>query len=105
MVARNAGHEQLHPEVSNAFLSEGFGYQGGPTYGASFMAPSWVLRILEAMPDVHVLGYKERGWARHQDVFMVQRATGWTDSRPAKEKQAGSLLQSMCKFLRRPRHA
>jgi SAM-dependent methyltransferase len=105
MLARNAGHARLHPEVSNGFLREGFGYQGGPTYGASFMAPSWVLRALEAMPDVHVLGYKERGWAQHQDVFIVQRATAWTDPRPAKDNRAGSLLQSICNFLRGLRRA
>jgi SAM-dependent methyltransferase len=64
------------------FMRKGFGYEGGSTYGSSRMAPSWVLRVLESMPDARVLGHKEGGWGWFQDVFVVEKATGWTWPRP-----------------------
>jgi SAM-dependent methyltransferase len=64
------------------FMRKGFGYEGGSTYGSSRMAPSWVLRVLESMPDARVLGHKEGGWNCFQDVFVIEKATGWTWPRP-----------------------
>jgi SAM-dependent methyltransferase len=64
------------------FMRKGFGYEGGSTYGSSRMAPSWVLRVLESMPDARVLGHKEGGWGCFQDVFVIEKATGWTWPRP-----------------------
>jgi hypothetical protein len=28
------------------------------------------------------LGHKERGWSSFQDVFVIEKATGWTWPRP-----------------------
>jgi SAM-dependent methyltransferase len=105
MVARNAGPTQLHPETSNAFLSEGFGYQGGPTYGASFMAPSWVLRVLEAM-----LG---RSRPRIQGAWLgatsrcvhFAKSDGLDRPSPGEGQPDRIMIASMSTFLRRPRRA
>jgi SAM-dependent methyltransferase len=78
--------EHLEPRTLHSFLHKGFGYEGSPTYGDSRMAPSWVLRALESTPDARVLGHKEQGWAGLQDVFVVEKATGWTWSRPSRSR-------------------
>ena len=82
-----AGTEHLEPKTLHRFLRKGFGYEGSPTYGDSRMAPSWVLRTLESMPDVCVLGHKEQGWALFQDVFVIEKATDWTLSRPLRSRR------------------
>jgi SAM-dependent methyltransferase len=69
-------------QKARQFMRNGFGYEGGSTYGSSRMAPSWVLRVFESMPDARVLGHKERGWSSYQDVFVIEKATGWTWPRP-----------------------
>jgi SAM-dependent methyltransferase len=69
-------------QKARQFMRNGFGYEGGSTYGSSRMAPSWVLRIFESMPDARVLGHKEQGWSCFQDVFVVEKTTGWTWPRP-----------------------
>jgi SAM-dependent methyltransferase len=69
-----------------AFMRRGFGYEGSPTYGDSRMAPSWVLRTLECVPDARVIGHKERGWDGFQDMFVIERATAWTRARPARSR-------------------
>jgi hypothetical protein len=38
------------------------------------------------MPDARVLGHKEQGWALHQDLFVIEKATGWTWARPLKSR-------------------
>jgi SAM-dependent methyltransferase len=83
-VAAGTGH--LEPRTLHGFLGKGFGYEGGPSYGDSRMAPSWVLRTLESMPDVRVLGHKEQGWALLQDAFVIEKASGWTWSRPVRSR-------------------
>jgi SAM-dependent methyltransferase len=77
----------LRHSTLRSFMRNGFGYEaraGGDN--RMVMAPSWVLRTLEAMPDVRVLGYKEQGWALHQDVFVLEKVTGWTWARPLKSR-------------------
>jgi SAM-dependent methyltransferase len=69
-------------QKARQFMRNGFGYEGGSTYGSSRMAPSWVLRIFESMPDARVLGHKEQGWSCFQDVFVIEKTTGWTWPRP-----------------------
>jgi hypothetical protein len=75
MLASGPGQLELK---TRQFMRGGFGYEGDSTYGSSRMAPSWVLRVLESMPDARVLGHKERGWSNFQDVFVIEKATGWT---------------------------
>jgi SAM-dependent methyltransferase len=77
----------LRHDTLRSFMRNGFGYEaraGGDNRMA--MAPSWVIRTLESMPDARVLGYKEQGWALHQDVFVIEKATGWTWARPLKSR-------------------
>ena len=80
------GTEHLEPRTLHSFLRKGFGYEGSPTYGGTRMAPSWVLRALESMPDARVLGHKEQGWAGLQDVFVIEKATSWTWPRPLRSR-------------------
>jgi SAM-dependent methyltransferase len=75
-------YRSLERRLWRGFMRRGFGYQGDNRYGTSVMAPSWVLAVLETFANARVLGHRELGWARHQDVFIVQKATGWTVSRP-----------------------
>lgn len=65
---------QVHPKTLRNFVNNGFAYEGPPDDGASRTAPSWLLRMLESLPDVRMLGYKEQGWADFQDVFVIERA-------------------------------
>jgi hypothetical protein len=80
MLASGPGQRE---QKTRQFMRKGFGYEGASSYGSSRMAPSWVLRVFESMPDARVLGHKERGWSSFQDVFVIEKATGWTWPRPA----------------------
>ncbi len=80
-----ASEGQLEQKTVRDFLRTGFGYDGNPSYGNSRMAPSWVVRALESIPDARIVGHKEQGWAQHQDVFVIEKATGWTWPRPMRE--------------------
>jgi SAM-dependent methyltransferase len=85
--SQSASLGYLRHNTLRSFMRKGFGYEargGGDNRMA--MAPSWVLRILESMPDARVLLHKEQGWALHQDVFVVEKATGWTWARPLKSR-------------------
>lgn len=82
----SAGQGYVEPNALHRFARKGFVYEGAPTYGSSRMAPSWVLRTLESMPDARVLGHKEQGWGTLQDVFVIEKDTGWTWPRPLKPR-------------------
>jgi SAM-dependent methyltransferase len=81
---QTAARGHLEQQALRSFWRKGFGYEGGSTYGNSRIAPSWFLRALESMPDARVLGHKEQGWALFQDVFVIEKAIGWTWPRPLK---------------------
>lgn len=85
--SQSASLGYLRPDTLRSFMHKGFGYEsraGGDNRMA--MAPSWLLRIVESMPDARVLGHKERGWALHQDVFVIEKAADWTWARPLKSR-------------------
>jgi hypothetical protein len=42
-------------------------------YGVSLIKPQWLIAQLEADPAVRILGYAERAWDNHQDVFTFGR--------------------------------
>jgi len=84
-----ASQGRLEQKTLRDFLRGGFGYDGAVAYGNSRIAPSWVLRALESMPDARVLGHKEQGWAQFQDVFVIEKATGWTWPRPLRTRWPG----------------
>jgi SAM-dependent methyltransferase len=80
--AKSAGLTQRnHPilRAVRAMNRSGFGYlvldraRYGVSYGATFAAPSWVLRLIESRADAMVLGYKERAWDDHLDALIVQK--------------------------------
>ena len=82
MVAEKAG--DLAPNTLVGY--QGFGYQGDASYGASFMAPSWILSILQTFADARVLGHMEKGWVQFQDVFIEQKVSGWTSTTEAESE-------------------
>jgi SAM-dependent methyltransferase len=86
--ALSAGQGYVEPKTLHRFLRKGFGYEGSPTYGSTRMASSWVLRTLESMPNARVLGHKEQAWAGLQDVFVIEKHTGWTWPRPLRSRWA-----------------
>jgi SAM-dependent methyltransferase len=48
------------------------------SYGIALVKPSWILSVLECMPDIRILGYFERVWDDNQDLvaFGHPAATG-----------------------------
>jgi SAM-dependent methyltransferase len=80
--AASAGATKWHHPISRAIRSmnrSGFGYleldrtRYGVSYGATFAAPSWFLRLIESRADATVLGYKERAWDGNMDALIVQK--------------------------------
>ena len=39
-------------------------------YGIALARPSWIMKHLEAKPELRILGYTERAWDDHQDVLV-----------------------------------
>jgi SAM-dependent methyltransferase len=70
-----------HPvaRAVRAMNRSGFGYleldrtRYGISYGATFIAPSWTMRLIEGRADAMVLGYKERAWDDNMDALIVQK--------------------------------
>jgi len=86
-MSQSASLGYLRHNTLLSFMRKGFGYEaraGGDK--RMVMAPSWILRTLESIPDARVLGHKERGWTLHQDVFVVEKATDWAWARPLKSR-------------------
>jgi SAM-dependent methyltransferase len=54
---------------------DGFGYADYPDrdWGLSISLPRWVMPAIEAMEDVRLLDYTERGWDNHQDVLILRK--------------------------------
>jgi len=71
------------PDAMRGFYGNGFGYQDyrrqtefhlQAEYGVSLTASWDVLRRIEAIDGVRIVGYRERGWDDHQDVVVMQKA-------------------------------
>jgi SAM-dependent methyltransferase len=63
-------------EMTTSFDETGFGFAAYPQfddYGLSLSAPADVTRRLQAIPDMRLALYLERGWRGHQDVIACQR--------------------------------
>ncbi|WP_167858672.1 class I SAM-dependent methyltransferase [Methylobacterium nonmethylotrophicum] len=64
------------------YARHGFGYSEvrswtklyGQSYGGSYAAPSWLMRVVEERTDALVLGFKERGFDDLLDATLIQRA-------------------------------
>jgi SAM-dependent methyltransferase len=58
------------------YLTEGYGYRGysgDPFYGVSLAARAWYEALFDGSP-LRLTAYLARGWDRHQDVLVIQRA-------------------------------
>lgn len=68
--------------LESDYARHGFGYTEvrswtklyGQSYGGSFAAPSWLMRVVEERPDAQVIGLKERGFDNLLDATLIQRA-------------------------------
>ena len=47
-----------------------YGFAKQVRYGVTLVKPDWLMRRLQAMPAIRILGYKEGAWDRHQDVVI-----------------------------------
>ena len=70
-------------EVSRRdYHSRGFGFVNYDTgfveqtfskqvrYGVTLIKPDWLTRVLQEVPTIRILGYKEAAWDKHQDVVI-----------------------------------
>lgn len=58
------------------YTATGFGYAdyaGADGYGISLSSPAWILRAIEAWPELRLVALAERQWDSHHDVLAVQR--------------------------------
>jgi len=64
--------------VANDYAQTGFGYietesKADSSYGISWSAPSWIMRLLENDPRIRIVAFQEAAWDNHQDVVVLQR--------------------------------
>jgi|GEM_PF-525445 len=67
---------ELFSEVETGFNLTGFGYadyRDVSNYGISVSAPSYVMAIMETLPNLQVIRYSEKTWDDHQDVLVFSR--------------------------------
>lgn len=67
--------------VSN-YEKSGFGYQNydnNQGYGISVAKPWYVAKLLESVPELKILYYKEKGWDHHQDVVACFKDRHFND--------------------------
>ena len=55
-------------DYDSDFRSSKFGEQ--ENYGVALTSPAWLMKGLEKMSDIRVLGFTEREWDDHQDVVV-----------------------------------
>lgn len=73
--------DDLFSQARQEFLDKGFGfgeYDGyehrwEASYGVSLTAPSFVLGIVEKIPEVQICCYSERAWAGFHDVLIIRK--------------------------------
>jgi len=76
--------DELYAVAQQQVEATGFGYvdyghdlkllfNKQTNYGITLIRPSWLMRYLEACPDIRILSYIERGWDAHQDVCIFGR--------------------------------
>ena len=58
--------------LADEYAEKGFGYadyKESDGYGISLSSPSFVLSMIEKMPDLRVISFTEKAWDDHQDVI------------------------------------
>jgi SAM-dependent methyltransferase len=62
-------------DLYERYLETGFAFSpydaNYPTFGLSLSSPEWIMRRLQKMPGIKVIGFEEGGWG--QDIWTVQR--------------------------------
>jgi SAM-dependent methyltransferase len=79
-------HKYLDDEafapIAEGVARDGFGYADYPdrgdrlgqeSWGMSVSLPHWVMHVVDALEDVRLLDYTERGWDNHQDVLILRK--------------------------------
>jgi len=72
--------EQQCVEIIGEYESSGFGYVDYPNvqdYGIAISEPAWVCRLITSLPEFRLVGFSEKVWDDHHDVFACVRDTGW----------------------------
>jgi SAM-dependent methyltransferase len=63
-------------ELYERYKNTGFSFlpydAAWPTFGITLSSPEWVMRQLQKMPNIKIVGFEEGGWG--QDIWTVQRA-------------------------------
>src|SRR2546423_6811264 len=76
--------DMLYAKIDETLDQTGFGYvdydasirsilDRQTRYGISVIRPHWAIKAVEGDDRTRVLGYVERGWDDHQDVFVLGR--------------------------------
>jgi SAM-dependent methyltransferase len=73
--------EDVLEAIDGSYMEAGFGYTEyrafthayGKSYGATFITPSWLMKLIQSRNDATIIGFKERGFANHQDVVTLQK--------------------------------
>jgi hypothetical protein len=73
--------EDVLDAIEGSYVQTGFGYTEyrafsqayGESYGATFITPSWLMKLIQSRNDATIIGFKERGFANHQDVVTLQK--------------------------------
>jgi SAM-dependent methyltransferase len=73
--------EDVLEAIEGSYVEAGFGYTEyreftqvyGKSYGGTFVTPSWLINLVQQRIDASILGFKERGFAHHQDVLTLQK--------------------------------
>jgi SAM-dependent methyltransferase len=74
--------DETFAPIAEGVNRNGFGYADYPdrgdwlgqdSYGLSVSLPRWVMGTVDAMEDVRLLDYTERGWDNHQDVLILRK--------------------------------
>ena len=72
--------EQKCRQLCEQFATVGFGYADYPgqsNFGISLSEPAWVCRLLTSLPEFRLVGFNEKAWDRHHDVFACVRDGDW----------------------------
>lgn len=68
--------DELFAEAMQGFLDRGFGfkeYEGYENYGISLSSPSFVMGVVEKIPEIQISCYSEREWVGFHDVLMITK--------------------------------
>ncbi len=87
----------------DAYRTSGFAFlpyaDEYPTFGLALSSPEWVMRKLQAMPEISIIAFEEGGWG--QDVVAVRRHP-WpmvipdTASNASEDSNDGSGSVTLC---------